>query len=91
MTGPRQIPTEIDTMKYQTTAHRAVFLLALCGAALVSTAASAAPRTPDPEIDALRAELREIKKAQRAELRRQATLQKLREQIAQARDKEVRK
>ena len=73
-------------MKHQTTAHRAVFLLALCGAAL---AATAAPRTPDPEIDALRAELREIKKAQRAELRRQATLQRLRAQIAQARGEEA--
>lgn len=80
-------------MKHQTTAHRAVFLLVLCGAALVATATatatSAAPRTPDPEIDALRAELREIRKAQRAELRRQATLQRLREQIAQARGEET--
>lgn len=47
----------------------------------ITCAAQAAPRTPDPEMDALRAELRELKREARQAEKRRQKLAQLRQQI----------
>lgn len=74
MNPTRHIPTSL-----------AGALLAVALTLAAVTAAHAAPRkasAPDPEADALRAELRDLQQASRAAQRREATIAKLRQRIA---------